>query len=166
MNSAEQERPRIIAEMERPESRCAPLLRAVVADVAARYEVQYSAISVIDGDRHSAVATHGFDPLQTPIDDSICSKVVQRNLPIIINNARFDPHYNSHPAVMHFPHIRFYCGCPLILGPAIRIGALSIFDPQPRPRFTLNDTEFLVETAAKVVAIIRQEAQRPQHQPA
>lgn len=156
----------MLEELDLPETDDDPRLNEIVNDVARHYDVAYAAISIVEDDRQWFKAKHGFDIHQTPIYDSICRNVVGRDLPVIIHNALFDPNYNLRKTVTHFPHIRFYCGCPLKLQMGIRIGSLCIFDPYPRPRFTLNDAEYLIGKCTEATEIIRHDAWRRHNVPA
>jgi len=52
------------------------------------------------------------------------------------------------------PRIAFYAAAPLVVGPAMYAGTLSIFDSSPRHDFTLQDCEILEHLASKVAEII------------
>jgi len=96
-----------------------------------------------------------------PRGHSFCQHTLNRRIPIIIENTAKDERFVTHPLVAGEPHIRFYSAAPLIYrtrqesGGPLYVGALCLFDTQPRSDFKLKDASFLQTQAARFVECLK-----------
>lgn len=95
-------------------------------------DVPISAISLIDSDRQWFKSIQGLDISETTRQVSFCGHAILQDQPLIIPDALKDDRFASNPLVIGDPKIRFYAGCPLILGDNFKIGSLCAIDHAPR----------------------------------
>ena len=103
---------------------------------AAALDAPYAAMSLIDVDRQFFKSTVGMGVIspeerQTSLERSVCQYAVANGAPLILEDARFDPIFKNHPAVLDGTVVA-YLGIPLIDRTAIAIGTLCVFDDKPR----------------------------------
>jgi hypothetical protein len=87
-----------------------------------------------------------------PREQSISNLVVSRAGPLVIGDTWSDPRFDDNPALRRGAGIRFYAGYPLRAPDGHFIGALCVFDPEPRnPEdvdvATLRDLALMIEEA-------------------
>jgi GAF domain-containing protein len=114
------------------------------------YGTRFSAVTLIDGDHQRHVAILGADPDQTPRQDAICNDVIQRDGMTIYRDLWTEDAFRDNPLVHGDPAVRFYAGYPVRSPDGYRVGALCVYDSDPRPRQdidedTLGDLAHLVE---------------------
>jgi diguanylate cyclase (GGDEF)-like protein len=106
-------------------------------------------VSLVDADRQWFKSKQGLDAAETPRDISFCTHAIERDEPLIINNALEDARFRENPLVTGEPHIRFYIGVPLRTPDGYNIGTLCAIDRQPRE---LSNVEIsLLRDLARVV---------------
>ncbi|MET0451938.1 MAG: GAF domain-containing protein [Mycobacterium sp.] len=115
-----------------PEDKYDRLTRAA----ADALEAPYAAVSLIDVDRQFFKSTFGMDGMsaearQTPLDQSMCQYAVANSSPLILEDARLDPVFKNHPAVLAGAVVA-YLGIPLVDADGNAIGTLCVFDTEPR----------------------------------
>jgi len=99
-------------------------------------------------------ANHGIDAKfveHPPHGKSLLYHGVSRNLPIIIYNAAEDPRFCQDPLVVGPPFVRFFVGVPLMLTPTTCIGTLCIMDTEKKTFYSLQDCEYAMQAANKIV---------------
>ena len=99
-------------------------------------DAPYAAVSLIDVDRQFFKSTVGMDGLapeerQTPLAQSVCQYAVANGAPLILEDARVDPVFKNHPAVLAGAVVA-YLGIPLMDGAQNAVGTLCVFDGKPR----------------------------------
>lgn len=85
----------------------------------------------------------GFPHTQIPIEQSFCATTIKSSGPFVVEDAWSDPRISFDSVV------RFYAGCPVAAPDGTRIGALCVFDGNPRESSTI-DTGFLEELAQDI----------------
>ena len=111
-------------------------------------------ISLVHRNRQWFKARIGFDPSETPINQSICAHALQETELLVIPDLQLDPRSRDNPLVMDAPGIRFYAGAPIIVD-GTAIGSLCVIDLQPRPEgITEAQATGLTALAAQVSAQI------------
>ncbi len=95
-----------------------------------------SALTLVDVDRQffkSSVGMSATSPedRQTPLDRSVCQYTVANGSPLIIEDARTDPVFRQHPAVLDGT-VGAYLGIPLTDHDDNAVGTLCVFDKEPR----------------------------------
>jgi len=89
----------------------------------------------------------------TPLSHSICQHLVQNNAPLIIDDARNNPEFRSHLAVLEMG-VAAYVGIPLTTSGGFVLGGFSVIDRQPRS-WTRVEVGLLTELAQWVMTEIR-----------
>ena len=120
-------------------------------------------VSLVDSQRQffaSRVADR--EPLsstdETPLSYSFCRHAVEREEPLVIEDAREDPLVSENPSITEFG-ILAYAGAPIFTSDAQPLGTLCVMDREPR-RWTPEQVKLLTDLAAAVAAEIEQRARR------
>lgn len=80
---------------------------------------------------------------------------IPRELPIIIYDVKNHDVYKKHVLPSLVTPVRFYAAAPLICGQGTYVGTLCIVDSlHPRPGFHLDESAYLVQKAAELVAVV------------
>jgi GAF domain-containing protein len=82
--------------------------------------------------------------------------VIQGQGPLVVPDALADERFRNNPYVLGEPHIRFYAGFPIESADGERIGALCVFDPEPRAAGDV-DLVLLRELALMLQAELRRQ---------
>lgn len=95
----------------------------------------HAAVSLIDVDRQFFKSTAGPDAddeeRQTPLSQSVCQYAVANGTPLVLEDARLDPVFQHHPAVLDGTVVA-YLGIPLKDNSENAIGTLCVYDTKPR----------------------------------
>lgn len=86
-----------------------------------------AAFSVVDQNRVWNKAVAGAAAVETPLRGAMCAETIKGGGPFIVPDVWADDRFVTHPSV------RFYAGYPVETPDGIRIGALCVTDPNPRP---------------------------------
>ncbi|RKR76588.1 GAF domain-containing protein [Frondihabitans australicus] len=92
-----------------------------------------AAFSVIDENRQWNKSIVGYDVTEGLLRNSFCNTTIQHAGPFVVGDARCDERFEE----MDTP-VRFYAGYPVEAGDGTRIGALCVFDEQPRDPATVD----------------------------
>jgi hypothetical protein len=92
-----------------------------------------AAFTVIDHDRQWNKAVVGMAPGEIPRSSSFCAIAIRERGPMVVPDAFADERFRDNPFVQGEPHFRFYAGFPVESPSGERIGALCVFDLEPRP---------------------------------
>lgn len=112
-----------------------------------------ASISLITRDRRWSLAKTGLSIGEAPRAVSICQHVLHSDDLLVIENTVEDARSAGSPLVVGPESVRFYAGAPLIVSSGHIIGALCIYDVQPRPGgLTPSQAQMLRVLAAQVVA--------------
>ena len=113
-------------------------------------------ISLVDRERQWFKSTYGLDTSETSRETSFCSHAVASQDVLVVPDTFQDPRFSDNPLVTGAPRIRFYAGCPILVG-ANCIGTVCVLDNRPRQIDT--DTVGLLHDLAALAAI---ELSKPQ----
>jgi signal transduction histidine kinase len=91
-----------------------------------------AAISLVDENRQWLKARVGLDIAETDRDASFCARAMAGDEVLQVPDARFDPRFSGSAAVLGEPHVVFYAGAPLVSEAGEPLGALCVFDVEPR----------------------------------
>ena len=117
--------------------------------VAARVcQAPVALISLIEDRRQWFKAELGLGVRETPLDLSICAKVVFQPGLTVVRDMTQDPRFSGNPLVAGWPHLRFYAGALLETPDGLPLGMLCVLDSQVRD---LTD-----EQASTLQALARQ----------
>ena len=89
-------------------------------------------ISLVDRDRQWFKSRIGLDAEEGPRSTSFCTHAIDRDVPLIVENALEDSFFRSHPVVTGAPFVRFYAGVPLRTPDGFNVGTLCAVDYAPR----------------------------------
>lgn len=90
-------------------------------------------VSLVAEDRQWFKARSGFEPMQTPIDQSVCAHALGRSGLLVIPDLTVDARTRDNPLVKDAPRIRFYAGAPLHTPAGQALGTLCVLDTVARP---------------------------------
>lgn len=95
--------------------------------------VPVATISVIDHDTQWILAAHGTDVKKFPRNKSICALTLGSPFKsLIINDLKTDQRLSGHPFANPNGGFRYFAGFPITTHEGYAIGALCVFDYQPR----------------------------------
>ena len=90
-------------------------------------------VSLVDTDRQWFKAKYGLDVAETSRDVAFCAHaILSPNEPLIVLDALEDERFSDNALVLSEPHLRFYCGIPLINKGGYPLGTLCVLDYKPR----------------------------------
>lgn len=140
----------------------------ITRTASAALRTPISVITFIDADRQFFLSCVGLpEPFaserESPLSHSFCRHVVASAEPLMVADAREHPLVRDNPAIADFG-VLAYAGAPLRLRSGEVIGALSVFDSEPR-RWTEQELWVLSDLAGWVVERIewRQMRKREAH---
>lgn len=109
-----------------------PAMTAAVAAAAELFKAEGAAIAVVDRDDLVFRSAIGIDVATAPRDGSVCGHTIQRDGPLVVDDALADQRFAHLPPVQGPPHLRFYAGLPLRSPSGYNVATLFVEDPQPR----------------------------------
>ena len=89
-------------------------------------------ISLVDADRQWFKSCVGLNASEMPRDISFCGHAILSDDILIVPDATLDERFHDNPLVIGDPKIRFYAGCPLVLGNGDILGTLCLMDQKLR----------------------------------
>ena len=126
----------------------------IVALARSLYGTESAAFSIIDRDRQWHKSRENIDDEQIARIDSFCSIAIEDRGPFVVLDALVDDRVSQSLMVTETPYIRFYAGFPVESPSGERIGALCVFDPEPR-RVDDVDPDMLRQLAHLIQAELR-----------
>jgi GAF domain-containing protein len=118
------------------------------------YGTETAVFSIIDHGREWHKAISGPADEQVDRGTSFCSVTIRGNGPLVVSDALTDDRFSGVPAVVDDPHIRFYAGYPVKDRSGQRVGALCVYDPEPRDESDI-DPSMLAQLAHLIEAELR-----------
>ncbi len=113
------------------------------------FSVPVALISLVDANRQWFKSEQGFGSREGPRSTSFCGHAILQDDIFVIPDAAADPRFYDNPLVTNPPHVRFYAGCPLVLGPGIKVGTLCLLD-RKRREFTQAEKQLMRDLATMV----------------
>src|SRR5437868_862805 len=110
----------------------------IVALTASVCDVPMALVCLVDADRQWFKAQVGTDLADMSRDLSFCAHAILGDDLLIVPDTRKDPRFVDNPAVLASEGIRFFAAAPLITTEGFAVGALCVFDAEPRG---LNDDQ-------------------------
>jgi diguanylate cyclase (GGDEF)-like protein/PAS domain S-box-containing protein len=124
-----------------------------LADLGAQlFNVPICLVSIVGEHHQWFKGRHGLAMSSTPRSASFCTRMLSSESPLVVLDAAADPAFRDDPLVTGQPHIRFYAGAPLIDSDGVHLGSFCIIDTSPRPAFSDEDEQLLVQLAAIVLS--------------
>ncbi len=136
-----------------------PDLDDIVAVAAEICGTATSAISLIQNGRVSVLSSNTGLDAETSAQDSFCSRTILQDQLLEVTDARLDPRFAKNVFVDTEGGIRFYAGVPFSRADGSRMGALCVFDQQPRA-LTALQRKTLIVLARQITARLRDVEQR------
>lgn len=106
---------------------------AIVRLAAAFLQAPMAAVSLAAEGRQWLKAEIGLGMREMPDSAAWCGRMWSASEVLIVPDALRDPDFARHPLTAGPMHVRFYASAPLQTPQGIAIGALCVYDPQPRP---------------------------------
>lgn len=104
-----------------------------VVQIARRvFRTNSAAFTVLHGDRQRYKAKAGVEEDELPRDQSFCDLAIRQGGPLVVGDAWADERFEGNRYVREGDGVRFYAGYPLRTADGHLIGALCVFDPEPR----------------------------------
>jgi diguanylate cyclase (GGDEF)-like protein len=122
----------------------------IVELVRSVLDVPMAAVSLIDARREWMKAATGPLPREVPRDQSFSAEAIRGQGPMGVSDATEDGRFAAIALVSGSPNIRAYLGVPLRTPDGYNIGALSVYDDEPRP-FNSRDAGILDKFAQIVL---------------
>jgi len=99
-------------------------------------DAPHALVSLVDVDRQFFKSAAGMElrtpeERQTPLERSLCQYAVANGQALLLEDARLDPVFKNHPAVLDGTVVA-YLGIPLTDNDGHAIGTLCVFDNKPR----------------------------------
>ena len=136
-----------------------PTLKWLVRMVARLLGTSSAAITLVEWDQQSFLATHGTQLCSSAREDAFCGHTIMSDSVLVIPDAASDPRFANTRLVAADPSVRFYAGAPLITREGFRIGALCALGSHPRVEGVSEDeAASLKDLAATVIDILEWEA--------
>ena len=104
----------------------------IVALASSSLGTSAAAFTVLDGDRQWHKSVVGLGTTEIPRSSSFCTVTVLEPAALIVPDALLDERFRDNPLVRSSPHLRFYAGFPIESPSGERIGALCVYDQEPR----------------------------------
>jgi GAF domain-containing protein len=124
-------------------------------------DAPFAAISFIDCDRQWFKAQLGLDREEIPVGDSFCAHALAHPHEVmVVEDASEDPRFAANPLVTGDTHVRFYAGMPIVTADGQAIGAICIYDRQPR-LLRPDQSEGLRSLAEWASALLQKRLPRP-----
>lgn len=112
-------------------------------------------ISLVESDRQWFKARVGFEPCETPIEQSVCRHALGLPDLLVIPDLTQDSRSRANPLVRQDPHLRFYAGAPLITPEGMTLGTLCVIDHVARPQgLTPAQADDLRALARQVMSLL------------
>lgn len=137
-----------------------PAFDDLVYLAATLYKTPIAAITFIDQDRQWIKAAIGLDVTQTDRAGGLCSWTIQGPDPLVIEDAQADGRFSSHVLVRAHPHVRFYCGAPIVTSDGYAVGTIAVMDPAARAG-TGEDAQAIRCLAKQASALLELRMLRP-----
>lgn len=127
------------------------------------YDVEISLFSLVDTERQWFKSARGLDVRETPREVSFCSRAIEQDDTMVIEDARQDERFRGNSLVTGFPFICFYAGAAVRAGNGSKLGTLCLIDSRPR---SLTPREInLLEQLAGLVEMETEDSLEAIHDP-
>jgi PAS domain S-box-containing protein len=106
-------------------------------------------INLIAAGKQWFKAERGLGTRETPLDVSICARVLLQPGLTVVPDLVLDDRFGSNPLVSGEPYLRFYAGALLETPDGLPLGTLCVLDHQPRPEGLTPEQAFTLQALAR-----------------
>lgn len=110
-------------------------------------------VSLLDECRQWFKSRVGFNGTELPREGSFCTRAIEHDGLLIVEDAHLDQHFMHSPLVQGPPYIRFYAGMPIRSEEGYNVGTLCLIDSQPR-QFSATDQHRLTLLARQAEQLL------------
>ncbi len=96
-------------------------------------------VSLVEENRQWFKAEYGLGMREMPIEDSICSRIMDLDQPTVISDTWEDPRFANMPVCVGVDALRFYAGVPLVAPNGQPLGSFCVLDREPG---SLTDAQY------------------------
>lgn len=108
-------------------------LQSIVELSARVARVSSATVNIITATEQVQVATVGFVGRAMAREDSMCTRVVEAEEPVVLTDASVDARFRDNPhCTGELGLIRFYAAHPLVTPEGVTVGTLCVYDEEPR----------------------------------
>jgi GAF domain-containing protein len=111
------------------------------------------AISLVEEQRQWFKSHPGLGVCETHRDVAFCNYTIMSDAVFEVTDAATDPTFQANPLVTADPHIRYYCGAPILVR-GHRLGAFCVIDRVARPAMSDGERQVLQGLAFLTVHIL------------
>lgn len=130
-------------------------LDQICHDVREHYRATASSVGVLSGGFFSHLSAQGTAPVeQVTASTAPASLAANRDLPTIISDLREHPQFCTSEFVTGPPYSRFYAAVPIKNKAGKRFAVLAIARDVPNDDFSLNEADFLLESALLIAELL------------
>jgi diguanylate cyclase (GGDEF)-like protein len=94
--------------------------------------VPMAAVTLVEDETTHYVGLSGMDLRQSANEHTFCARTIEKDRPMLVEDATKDARFEASPFVTTDPGIRFYIGAPLIAPDGSALGALCALDTTSR----------------------------------
>lgn len=139
-----------------------PLLDAIT-DMAARITgCSRSFITIVGAEHAHLVSRVGGTTSELPREHTFCDRTIRGSALLEVPDAQRSEVFRNDPLVKGEPHLRFYAGVPLNLGPHRTVGTLCVLDTEPRQLTGAQRSELEV-LARMAVDLLQRRGREQEH---
>lgn len=132
MDTTEQDRLQALRDLNVLDTERLPELDRITGLASRIFGASIALVSLVDENRQWFKSRCGLDATETPREWAFCDYAIRSTDVMEVLDAREDSRFRDNPLVTGPPHIRYYCGAPLVTRSGYRIGTLCIIDGAPR----------------------------------
>ncbi|WP_349899084.1 GAF domain-containing protein [Parafrigoribacterium soli] len=129
---AEMERQAAVDALDLSDSDLGRALDEILGIAQTSLQVRTAVLTVLDHDKQVIRASARSPVDELPRAGSFCDTTIRLRGGLVIPDAQQDERFRDYPLVAGEPGIRYYAGFPIESPSGERIGALCVFDPEPR----------------------------------
>jgi hypothetical protein len=122
----------------------------IVTQAQRAFGTEYAAFNIIDNERRWSKSFVGPTSQEGERRYEMCNTTIHTHSGLIVPDAQHDPRFADNPFVAGDPKVRFYAGYPIEAPDGQRVGALCVYDTNPRilvgrEEATLRDLALKIE---------------------
>ncbi|QAV69405.1 GAF domain-containing protein [Salinibacterium sp. UTAS2018] len=129
-------------------------LTTITQSARVLFDTTGAAVTFHDQEAHWFTSISGVGDMRREEAGAFCSRAFTTRGLVVLENTLKDERFADHPWVVRGPRIRFYAGFPITNPHGDIVGAICVFDTEPR-RFDLSHETLLRELARRAESAIQ-----------